>query len=836
MDKKSKDLKRVYEIRIWGTVQGVGFRPFVHRLANNYNLSGFVSNDGSSVRIVINAEEKQLEEFLQDIKNFKPQSSEIVRIDVKEKACGYVASRSSRVNDSKTEEGKFHEIDDCKVHVSNEVESHGNQDFESFGQSERSKSEEIRCHEAYDFSGFEIRPSSENSDTQVFISPDLAVCDNCLKDLYEESNRRYLHPFISCMECGPRYSIIDRVPYDRENTTMSDFPMCSSCSGEYRSLEDRRYHAQTISCYKCGPQLKFREIGNSEEILELKALSLAVEILKQGGILAVKGIGGFHLCCSPFEENAVERLRELKGREEKPFAVMFNEVAQVDKYCVVNEEEKKQLISRERPIVLLERKESDISVSVFKSSRFLGCFLAYTPLHKLLIDLSGPLVMTSANLSGEPIIIDNEKILTLDGNKLSGVLYNDRRILTGIDDSVVKVSPVNGIQFIRRARGYVPLPIYVGNKATSEKQILACGSDLKNTFCLTQNGYAYLSQYGGDLEDVGNFNSYKANVDRLKKLLRISPEKVCCDLHPGYQSSKFAREYGVEVLEVQHHYAHILSVIAENSLCSQVIGVALDGTGYGVDGNMWGGEFLLASPYSFSRAGHLKYVPMLGGDSSVKEAWKTGYSYLYSAGLETYIEDERWPVIKAALENNINKVLSSSMGRLFDAISSITGIKDYSGFEGECAIMLENYAYDFLKSHKLQSIFSENGGIQLNNWWKPYNYDIIEMDGTLIGDMNRCIREIVMDSLNGVDKSDISWRFHVTVIDYILKMCTRIRELYKINEVALSGGVFQNSIIFEGAVNTLKHNGFNVFFNKKVPVNDGGISLGQAYAGMYENS
>lgn len=780
MDKQSTDLMRVYEIRIWGTVQGVGFRPFVHRLAKNHNLSGYVSNDGASVLIVINAEEKQLEVFLQDLRENKPQSSEIVRLDVTEKTCGYVASGSS--------------------------------------------------------SDFKIKPSSDNSDTQVFISPDLAVCDNCLKDLYEENNRRYLHPFISCMECGPRYSIIDSVPYDRENTTMLDFPMCSSCSEEYRSLEDRRYHAQTISCHKCGPQLKFREIGNSDEVIEFEALRRAVDILKQGRILAVKGIGGFHLCCSPFDKNAVERLRELKGREEKPFAVMFDEVAQVEKYCVVNEEEKKQLLSRERPIVLLERKESDISVSVFKSSRYIGCFLSYTPLHKMLINLSGPLVMTSANLSGEPIITDNEKIMTLDAKKLSGVLYNERRILTGIDDSVVKVSLENGIQFIRRARGFVPLPIYTGGKALNSNPILACGSDLKNTFCLTQNGYSYLSQYGGDLYEVGNYNAYKENVNRLKKLLRIKPEKICCDLHPGYQSSKYAREYGIEVLEVQHHYAHILSVLAENNLSSQVIGVALDGTGYGTDGNMWGGEFLLASPYSFSRAGHLMYVPMLGGDSSVKEAWKTGYSYLYSAGLETHIDDERWHVIKAALDNNINKVLSSSMGRLFDAVSSIAGIKDYSGFEGECAIMLENYACDFQKAHKLQTIFSETGAVQPDSWWKPYNYDIIEVDGTLIGDMSLCIREIVMDSLNGVDKSAISWRFHLTVIDYILKMCTKIRELYKINDVALSGGVFQNSIIFEGAVKVLKHSGFDVFFNKKVPANDGGISLGQAYAGMFKDS
>lgn len=549
--------------------------------------------------------------------------------------------------------------------------------------------------------------------------------------------------------------------------------------------------------------------------------------------MAVKGIGGFHLCCSPFDTDSVEMLRELKGREEKPFAVMFDDVEQVEKYCIVTDEEKKQLLSRERPIVLLRRRESDISKAVFKSSRFLGCFLPYTPLHKMIINSLGPLVMTSANLSGEPIITDNDRMMSLDSERLSGVLYNERRILTGIDDSVLKVSPGNGIQFIRRARGFVPLPVYLGERARNCRPILACGSDLKNSFCLTQNGYAYLSQYGGDLEEVGNYIAYKQNINRLKELLRINPKKLCCDLHPGYQSSKFAREYGVDVLEVQHHYAHILSVMAENNLSHNVIGVAFDGTGYGTDGNMWGGEFLIASPVGFKRAGHLMYVPMLGGDSSVKEAWKTGYSYLYSAGLEARIDDERWPVIKAALTYNVNKVMSSSMGRFFDAVSFLAGIKDYASFEGECAILLENHASDYISSYKKPGIFGKYNAEQPDEWYKPYNYDIIDMNGTFVGNMNRCIRQIVTKSMDGVEKAVIAWRFHMTIIDYILNMCTRIRELFKINDVALSGGVFQNSIIFEGAVNILKQNGFNVFFNTKVPVNDGGISLGQAYAATF---
>ncbi|NLL05001.1 MAG: carbamoyltransferase HypF [Clostridiaceae bacterium] len=764
-----------YEIRICGTVQGVGFRPFIHRLAHKHNLDGFVSNDGACVLIVIKANEKQLKDFVCDLKQKKPQSSDIVSLQVSERNCG---------------------------------------DIDLFDK-------------------FKIKPSNNNTESPIFISPDFTVCENCMKELYEETNRRYLHPFISCMECGPRFSIMDCVPYDRENTTMSDFPMCSSCSEEYKSIKDRRYHAQTISCHKCGPQLKFRKVGSDKEIMGFGAFDQAVKLLKQGGIIAVKGVGGFHLCCSPFNSNSVARVRKLKGREGKPFAVMFDSVMEVEKYCFVSEKEKKQLLSRERPIVLLKRKESDLCEEVFKSSKYLGCFLPYTPLHKMMINTIGPLVMTSANISGEPIIIDNLKMMSLNDKLLSGILYNDRRILSGIDDSVVKVSSNNSVQFIRRARGFVPLPVYLGERFKEGRPVLACGSDLKNTFCVGQNGYAYLSQFGGDLEEARSFKVYKENLERFKRIFCIEPERVCCDLHPGYQTSKYARECGLEVLEVQHHHAHILSVMAENRLFHPVIGVAFDGTGYGTDGAMWGGEFLVASTDTFIRAGHLKYVPMLGGDSSVKEAYKTGYSYLYNSGLEMYIKDDRWQLIKAALKNNINTVRSSSMGRLFDAVSFLAGIKEYSTFEGECAILLENYAAEYGGVHSQQEGFMDYSSENIMDFYKPYNYEINEIDGKLIGDMNRCIREIITDSVNGVDKREIAWRFHVTIINYVLKTCTRIRELYKINDVALSGGVFQNSIIFEGAVKVLKCSGFNVFFNTKVPVNDGGVSLGQAFAGMF---
>ncbi|HOP99880.1 MAG TPA: carbamoyltransferase HypF [Acetivibrio clariflavus] len=786
MDKQGKIKMKTFEIKLWGTVQGVGFRPFVHRLAKEHGLTGFVANDGSCVLIVIKADNKKLEEFIRDLKQKKPQSSDIVNLQVTENTCGVIASKEKLQNVNSL------------------------------------------------FDDFIIKPSTDNSESPVFIAPDIAVCDNCLNELYRETDRRYLHPFISCMECGPRFTIIDMVPYDRENTTMSDFPMCASCLKEYKDIDNIRCHAQTVSCHDCGPQLEFVEAGKVGKLTGFEAFLRAVEILKQGGILAVKGIGGFHLCCSPFNEDSVNRLRKLKGREEKPFAVMFDNIAEIEKYCIVSSEEKKQLLSRERPIVLLKRKKSDICKSVFKSSKYLGCFMVYTPLHKMLINSVGPLVMTSANISDRPIIIDNEKIMSLMDKGLSGVLYNDRRILSGIDDSVIKVNSSTGIQFIRRARGFVPLPLYLGDRFKNVRPILACGSDLKNTFCIAQNGYAYLSQYGGDLEEEEAFRKFRENIKRFERIFKIKPEKICCDLHPGYYSSKYAKKYGIEVLEVQHHHAHILSVMAENCLYKPVIGVAFDGTGYGTDGAMWGGEFLVVSPEGFKRAGHLKYVPMLGGDSGVKEVFKTGYSYLYDSGLDIHIRDEKWPLMKAALANNINTVMSSSMGRLFDAVSFIAGIKSYSSFEGECAILLENCASDYMEAFSLTNAFYDYPMGKSVNGCMPYSYDIIEMDDKLVGDMKRCIEEIFADSLKGEDKRKIAWRFHLTVIDYILTMCTKLRELYNINDVALSGGVFQNSIVFEGAVNVLKHNGFNVFFNVKVPVNDGGISLGQVFAAMLE--
>jgi len=787
MDRKGKNIKKTYEIRIWGTVQGVGFRPFIHRLAKKHGLTGYVSNDGSCVLIVIKASDKQLEEFVCELKNKKPQSSDIVNLQVTESNCGVVVSKENELENTKP---------------------------------------------VYD--DFKIKSSTDNFDSPVFISPDIAVCDNCLKELYQNTNRRYLHPFISCMECGPRFTIMDRVPYDRENTTMSDFPMCSQCLKEYKDIDNRRYHAQTVSCHNCGPQLEFKEAGKDRIMIGFDAFNRSVEILQNGGILAVKGIGGFHICCSPFNENTVNMLRKLKGREEKPFAIMFDSIEEMEKYCIISEEEKNLISSKERPIVLLKRKASDICENVFKSSKYLGCFLAYTPLHKMLINSVGPLVMTSANISGQPIITEEFKVMELMEKDLSGVLYNARRILTGIDDSVIKATPNVGVQFIRRARGYVPMPLYLGDRFIKGKNVLACGSDLKNTFCIVQNGYACLSQFGGDLEEVESFKVYGDNINRFRKILRIEPEIICCDLHPGYYSSKYAREYGIKVLEVQHHHAHILSVMAENHLYKPVIGVAFDGTGYGTDGAMWGGEFLIVSPKGFERAGHLKYIPTLGGDLSVKEAFKSGYSYLYDADLDMGIQDERWQLIKAAIKNNINTVMSSSMGRLFDAVCFLIGIKDYSSYEGECAILLENCATEYLESFGQGKVFFDYSLGEPVFGCKPYRYEIIENDGKLVGDMRGCIEEIYYDNLNGADKRKIAWRFHLTVIDYISVMCTRLRELYKINDVALSGGVFQNSIVFEGAVKVLRHIGFNVFFNEKVPANDGGISLGQAFAAMLE--
>jgi len=589
---------------------------------------------------------------------------------------------------------------------------------------------------------------------------------------------------------------------------MKDFNMCSDCLEEYTSPDNRRFHAQTVSCNNCGPYLIFNDL------IDEYAFGSAVNIINSGGIVAMKGIGGYHLACSPFKEQTVENLRKLKGREEKPFAVMFPSIDSVKKYCIVSEEEEELLESKAKPIVLLYTKNNMMANSTNKDSIYCGAFLPYTGLQIMITASCGPLIMTSANISDKPIIKDDAEMLSIQSPFLRGVLYNTRRIVRSVDDSVAKIIDHN-VQLTRRSRGYVPYPVFI-SKGNKDLQIFAAGSDLKAAYCLYRSGNAVVSQHFGDLEESTVFEEYKNSVQDLSHLLKISPDVAVCDMHPNYHSSKHAQSLGIPVIYVQHHHAHIASVMAEHNLKERVIGVAFDGTGYGTDGNIWGGEFLVCEGADFDRFAHLKYTSIIGGDQSMRDAKKTATCFLINQDLNQYINDERSNIIQAALKNKINTVLSSSMGRLFDAVASILNIQDENRYEGQCAANLEKYAVfaliDKLEPQKLSFTIERKDGItQIDS------KSVLEDICRLKADVN--VRSLALG-------------FHYAVADVILDVCEIIRSEQNINTVALSGGVFQNTILIEYVLKILREKGFNVYYNIAVPPNDGSISLGQTFIGL----
>lgn len=793
------------KIKIWGIVQGVGFRPFVAKLADRMGMKGEVRNIGGLVDIVVTDTRKQIDSFLQALTMEKPIPAEIVHRKMEQLAFRH-------------------------------------------------------------FNEFTILDSDEGDDEAAMIPADLALCPHCLEELFDKDNPRYWHPFISCMVCGPRYTIIDKIPYDRQNTAMIDFPMCDFCEEEYTDRQDRRYHAQTISCHDCGPSLEYRlpepdckealSVGiigmgaisdkiNKKAVLPI-ALATSLLMIKET-VIGFKGVGGYNLICSPFYEKAVKDLRKLKGREEKPFAVMFKDVEQIKAYCHVSQEEENLLVSSARPIVLLERKPRAIDdknkevlpicEETYRGSRFIGAFLPSMGAQYLLLEHCGPLIVTSANLSDQPMMKDEKEMFDLLDKEpiLAAVFYNQREIKLQVDDSVVRV--IDGQpQMIRRAKGYAPVPLYINSGLGKEQMILATGGQLKSAFSLSKGPFAYVSQYFGDLDSYEVFQIYKKNVEHLKKLFRIKPKLIVCDMHPLYQTTSYAKQNEeTEILYVQHHHAHVASVMAEHDLQGSVIGVAFDGTGYGTDGAIWGGEFFICKENQQKRVAHLEYVNMLGGDASMKDGWKSAMSYAYAfenrreessgnqgslqnkilpsdeesksidlnhqqsiesirmdlseiMGYSKIKENTNWKLVTAALQHNINKIQSSSMGRLFDAVAALLDINQVNRYEGECAIMLENAAAEALKSPG----------------------------------MNK--------------KYDLALRFHYDVAEMILSQCLKLRERYKINQVALTGGVFQNKILMEKALALLRNANFEVYYNVSVGPNDGGICLGQNYIGMHHLS
>ena len=761
------NLKKRFRILIKGKVQGVGFRPTVYRYAKELNLTGFVCNTGRGVFIEIEGEKGKIRKFLKKIRNHPPSKAEIKEIKV----------------------------------------------------------EEIKIKQDKEF---KIIKSKEEG-KEVEISPDIATCKNCLEELFNPNDRRYLFPFINCTDCGPRFTIIKKIPYDRKNTTMNEFIMCEQCNREYEDIFSRRFHAQPNCCFKCGPEIKLIDSNQREIAKDIESIEKTSKFLEDGKIIGIKGIGGYHIACDATNEISVRILRERKKRYNKPFALMARDIETIKKYCFLNKQEEKILKSWQAPILLLKKKKNILPKQIAPSNNYLGFFIPYTPVHHLIFHFNKNLkvlVMTSGNFSEEPIIYDDNDAFSRLKDICDFLLTHNRKIYINCDDSVLRVLNKK-IYFIRRSRGFVPSPIEI--PYNSKNYIFSAGADLKNTFSFTKNNQVFLSQHIGDLENFLSIESYKKSINLFKNILEIEPEIVVCDMHPEYFSSKIAKEIfsDKKFIEIQHHYSHIISCMADNFLKNQkVIGVAFDGTGYGVDGNIWGGEFLICDYETFQRVGHLKYFPLQGGEISIKEVWRIGAVYLYYVFGNNFldldiefvkkIDIKKWEIIKKAIDNNLNIFLNSSVGRLFDAISAILNIRDIIDYEGQAAIELEMKAK---KNNKVGSFF----------------YEIRKENNLYIIDHENIIRGVVENLKKKKNIGEISYRFHLTISQIITDMCKILREEKNLNKVALSGGVFQNVILLNETIKRLKKEKFEVLIHQKVPTNDGGICLGQAIYGVFKS-
>ena len=752
--------KRLASISVRGVVQGVGFRPFIYRLAQEYNLKGWVRNTSGNVEIEVEGDEETLHKFLRDIETKAPPMARIEQV----KSAYYPPKGYAR---------------------------------------------------------FEIQESLSQEGKYQLVSPDIATCEDCKREIFTPSDRRYRYPFTNCTNCGPRFTIIEDIPYDRPKTTMRKFKMCPQCQQEYDDPLNRRFHAQPNACPECGPSLKL--VDSDGKPLSGDAIKATSDLLKAGKILALRGLGGFQLACDATNEEVVNLLRARKRRPYKPLAIMVANIDEAERHCLASSGEKELLQSPQCPIALLrwKREPSDVAQAVAPNLKYLGVMLPYTPLHHILLKETGlPMVMTSGNLSEEPIAKDNGEAL----RRLKGIadyfLLHNRDIYARYDDSVYMVEGVP--QAIRRARSYAPYPIFLPFKS---KQVLACGAEEKNTFCLTKDEHAFISQHIGDMENEETLEHFADTIELYKKLFRIEPEIVAYDMHPEYLSTKYAlkvgSERGLKLVPVQHHHAHIVSCLVENKIEKPVIGVAFDGAGYGTDGTIWGGEFLVADWKNFNRVGHLENVPLPGGAVAIKKPYRMALSYLYKLfggdfslkGLPlSNVSPIELDIIKQQIKRGLNSPLTSSAGRLFDAVSALTGIRQEIGYEAQAAIELEMMAPD------------ETGKIETES----YPFSIVENEKARIVRLSDLILAVVQDVRSQTAVPQISLKFHNTVSEMIVRMCKLIAQDTGINQVALSGGVFQNRLLLRLAVAALKKEGFNVLTHRLVPCNDGGISLGQA--------
>ncbi len=740
------------KIVINGIVQGVGFRPFVYRLANELALCGYISNNSDGVIIEIEGEKTKLELFHKRLKSSPPPLSRITQYSINEIPI---------IKDSE----------------------------------------------------FLIKKSSHNTTPKTFISPDIATCEDCLHELFDSNDRRYLYPFINCTNCGPRYTIVKGIPYDRPLTSMSSFPLCSDCQREYDDPLNRRFHAQPNACAVCGPQLTLH--NGSDTISSYNPINNIISFLLNGKIVAVKGIGGFHLAVDPHNRNAIEKLRERKGRAEKPFALMAKDLQTIQKFCYVSEKEIELLQNYKRPIVLLQKKRNGtLPESIAPNNQYLGFMLAYSPIHHLLLqDRYDCLVMTSANVSEEPIAIDNQEAI----NRLSEVadffLLHNRDILQRCDDSIVRVS-ADLPQIIRRSRGFVPLPNFINKIITHG--VLAVGGELKNSIALSREDSVFLSQYIGDLDNPKAYSFFENSILHFSKILEIKPKYIAYDMHPEYLSTKWAKKQNLPSVAVQHHHAHMVSVMAENNFYNQTIGIILDGTGYGSDGTIWGGEVLIGNTSGFERFSSLKQVPLPGGTAAVKEPWRMALSYLYSVygkdipnklPFVKSLDKNKADIVYQMIDKKINCPLTSSCGRLFDAVSALLNIKQEINYEAQAAIELEAAANIALNSSAL-------------------SVHPIEPTSSVI-DTSSLIKTIVEMILLSKPLSEIALYFHYQLAEYFVASAIAARDKYCLQTVALSGGVFQNKIFFEYIYKRLQSENFTVLIHKELPTNDGGLALGQ---------
>jgi hydrogenase maturation protein HypF len=744
-------------IHVAGIVQGVGFRPYVYRLATERRLAGQIANTSSGVVIEVEGAAEVVDDFLSSLPAQAPPLALVTEIRVVE------------------------------IHRTGE-------------------------------SDFFILPSDPSASVRTLISPDIATCADCLRELFDPADRRFRYPFINCTNCGPRFSIVKGIPYDRPQTSMSVFPMCPRCAAEYEDPRNRRFHAQPNACWQCGPQLEFCDSRGLRLSVE-KPIGEVVARLRAGDIVAVKGLGGFHLAVDATNDEAVDRLREHKRRIEKPFAVMVSDLETVSRFCSLGVEERELLLLPQRPIVLLPRKNPcSLADSVAPFNQYLGIFLPYTPIHHLLFKESQlqALVMTSGNLSEEPIAIGNSEAVARLGDIADWFLLHNRDILLRCDDSVVRRTGGRTRQ-LRRSRGFVPVPVFLKKEFPPT---LAVGGELKNTICLLRGREAFLSQHIGDLENVEAYKFFQEAVDHFQQILEIRPETVAYDLHPDYFATRWARKQsGMQAIGVQHHHAHIASCMAENHLEGRVIGFALDGTGYGIDGRIWGGEVLLADYLDFERAAHLAYVPLPGGAAAIREPWRMAVSHLWASfgpDLLTLpipffrqIPQTRIRTVIQMMERQVNSPLTSSCGRLFDAVAALINLRPEVNYEAQAAIELEMCRDEAAAG-------------------QPYPFGLSEAGDVLQIDSRPLFRAIVNDLLRGAAAGEISQRFHDGLVEALAAIARILRKRTSLNTVCFSGGSFQNAYLANGLGHQLQSEGFEVYTHSQVPAGDGGISLGQA--------